>query len=188
MRARPQSQRRSRELYEQIIDNGLARCHLQGALWRRGAMAQPTSLRPGTRDPPLEPFADDGNFVTANFGRTDGEIAFDPVFRSKMYLWRWIHGCLAISELRAAETERHTSEIRQAWQRGIWNGIVDGTPTKINREGWWDTFTRFAVNLVGPPATDWQGLCRLPCSHASRDDRGCGARAATSNHRPGLRR
>ena len=97
------------------------------------------------------PLPIDGNFVTANFGRNDGDIAVDPVLRLEdvsVDMDTWLLGYIRTFELfdRTARVE-----IRQAWQEGIWNGIVDGTPTKINREGWSDTFTRFAVNLVGPP-------------------------------------
>jgi hypothetical protein len=42
-------------------------------------------------------------------------------------------------------------EIRQAWQAGNWRGLIDGAPTSTSREGFSDTFVRFAVNLVGAP-------------------------------------
>ena len=93
----------------------------------------------------------DGNFVTANFGRTDGDIAVDPVLRLddvSVEMDTWLLGYIRTFELfdRTARVE-----IRQAWQAGLWNGVVDGIPTKISREGWSDTFARFAVNLVGAP-------------------------------------
>lgn len=93
----------------------------------------------------------DGNFVTANFGRTDGDIAVDPVLLLddvSVEMDTWLLGYIRTFELfdRTARVE-----IRQPWQAGIWNGVVDGTPTKVSREGWSDTFARFAVNLVGAP-------------------------------------
>jgi hypothetical protein len=93
----------------------------------------------------------DSNFVTANFARTDGDIAVDPVLLLddvSVEMDTWLLGYIRTFELldRTARVE-----IRQPWQAGIWNGVVDGTPTSISREGLADTFVRFAVNLVGAP-------------------------------------
>ena len=93
----------------------------------------------------------DENFVTANFGRTNGDIAIDPALRLKdvsVEMDTWLLGYIRTFEL-LDKTAR--VEIRQARQAGIWSGVVDGTPTKISREGWSDTFARLAVNLVGAP-------------------------------------
>jgi hypothetical protein len=93
----------------------------------------------------------DGNFVTTNYARTDGDIAVDPVLLLddvSVEMDTWLLGYIRTFELfdRTARVE-----IRQPWQAGIWNGVVDGTPTQVSREGWSDTFARFAVNLVGAP-------------------------------------
>ena len=61
----------------------------------------------------------DGNFVTANFGRTDGGIAVDPVLRLddvSVEMDTWLLGYIRTFELfdRTARVE-----IRQAWQAGI---------------------------------------------------------------------
>ena len=71
----------------------------------------------------------DGNFVTANFGRTDGDIAVDPVLLLddvSVEMDTWLLGYIRTFELfdRTARVE-----IRQPWQAGIWNGVVDGTPS-----------------------------------------------------------
>ena len=42
-------------------------------------------------------------------------------------------------------------DLTQAYQSGKWKGLVDGVPSAIEREGWSDTFVRFAVNLHGAP-------------------------------------
>jgi hypothetical protein len=93
----------------------------------------------------------DRNFVTVNYGRTDGDIAFDPVLRIQgavAEMDTWLLGYIRTFEL-FDKTAR--IEIRQAWQAGIWSGILDGKPTTISRDGLADTFARFAVNLVGAP-------------------------------------
>jgi hypothetical protein len=69
----------------------------------------------------------DQNFVTV-YGRTDGDIAFDPVRRiehAKVELDTWRLGYIRTFEL-FDKTAR--IEIRQAWQQGSWNGLIDGTP------------------------------------------------------------
>ena len=93
----------------------------------------------------------DQNFVTANYARTQGEIAFDPVLRiegATVEMDTWLLGYLRTFELfeRTARVE-----IRQAWQEGTWNGLINGTQTSATREGLSDTFVKFAGNLIGAP-------------------------------------
>ncbi len=93
----------------------------------------------------------DRNYVTVNYGRTDGDIAFDPVLRIEgavVELDTWVLGYIRTFDLldRTARIE-----IRQPWQSGTWSGVIDGTPTSVDRDGLADTFVRFAVNLVGAP-------------------------------------
>lgn len=91
------------------------------------------------------------NFVTANYGHTDGDIAFDPLLRienTSVAMDTWLLGYIRTFEL-FDKTAR--IEVRQAWQTGHWTGMVNGTPTSISREGWADTFVRIGVNLLGAP-------------------------------------
>lgn len=93
----------------------------------------------------------DHNFVTGNYTTTQGEIAFDPVLRiedAEVDIDTWLLAYVRTFEL-LDRTARF--EVRQAWQDGTWSGLVDGTPTTIDRSGWSDTFVRFAVNLLGAP-------------------------------------
>ena len=93
----------------------------------------------------------DRNFVTANYARTEGDIAFDPVLRIEDAAVE-MDTCL-LGYIRTFEFLDKTArvEIRQPWQSGSWTGVLDGTPTSISREGLADAFVRFAVNLVGAP-------------------------------------
>lgn len=96
----------------------------------------------------------DKNFITANYGRTEGDISLDPALRienAKVELDTWLLGYIRTFELldRTARVE-----VRQAWQSGTWSGLLDGTQTSVSREGLSDTFVRFAVNLVGAPPLD----------------------------------
>ena len=82
---------------------------------------------------------------------TVGDIAVDPTLRLEdvmVELDTWLLGYVRTFEL-LDKTAR--VEIRQAWQSGTWDGLVDGVPTTVNREGLSDTLARFSVNLVGAP-------------------------------------
>jgi hypothetical protein len=93
----------------------------------------------------------DENFVTANFAHTDGDIGVDPELRLQdvsVKMDTWLLGYIRTFEL-FDKTAR--VEIRQPWQAGLWNGLLDGTPAETSREGLSDTFARIAVNLIGAP-------------------------------------
>ena len=42
-------------------------------------------------------------------------------------------------------------DFTQAYQSGTWQGLVDGVPSEIDRNGLADSFVRFAINLHGAP-------------------------------------
>ncbi len=87
----------------------------------------------------------DGNFVTANFAHTSGNIAFDPVLQiddAVVDLDTWLFGYIRTFEL--LDRTAHI-EVRQAWKEGTWSGLLAGVPTSVEREGLDDTFVRFAV-------------------------------------------
>jgi hypothetical protein len=93
----------------------------------------------------------DRNYVTANYARTTGEIAFDPVLQiegAEVELDTWLLGYIRTFQM-LDKTAR--IEVRQAWQEGTWSGTLAGEPTAVSREGLADTFVRLAVNLIGSP-------------------------------------
>ena len=91
------------------------------------------------------------NFATVNFAHTEGDIAVDPTLRLEdvtVDLETWLLGYVRTFKL-LDKTAR--VEVRQAWQSGTWEGLVDDTPRTVTRDGASDTFARFSVNLVGAP-------------------------------------
>ena len=75
------------------------------------------------------------NFATINVAHTVGDISVDPRLRLEdvmVELDTWLLGYIRTFEL-LDKTAR--VEIRQAWQSGTWDGLVDGVPTMVNREG-----------------------------------------------------
>ncbi|MCU0714580.1 MAG: hypothetical protein MUD03_00470 [Pirellula sp.] len=39
----------------------------------------------------------------------------------------------------------------QAYQVEQWEGLVDGVPVRVERDGWSDISVRLAINLIGAP-------------------------------------
>jgi hypothetical protein len=96
----------------------------------------------------------DENFATVNFAHTEGDIAVDPTLRLEdvtVDLETWLLGYIRTFQL-LDKTAR--VEVRQAWQSGTWEGLVDDTPRTVTRDGASDTVARFSVNLVGAPPLD----------------------------------
>ncbi len=91
------------------------------------------------------------NFVTTNFAHTVGDISVDPTLRLEDVTVEL--DTLLLGYIRTFELLHRTArvEIRQAWQSGTWDGLVDGVPTTVNREGWSDTLAKLSINLVGAP-------------------------------------
>lgn len=91
------------------------------------------------------------NFANLTYAHTEGDIAFDPVLGiadADMALDTVVIGYVRSFELLHKSAR---IEIRQAWQDGRWDGLVNGIPTSVERAGLADTFVRVAVNLVGGP-------------------------------------
>ncbi|MDF3130748.1 transporter [Kiritimatiellaeota bacterium B1221] len=82
---------------------------------------------------------------------TEADIYFDPVLQAEdvkaevltvpvvyIYSFEWLNRSARI-------------DLSQSYQKGTWEGRVNGVPTSIEREGLGDTRFRLAVNLVGAP-------------------------------------
>ncbi len=82
---------------------------------------------------------------------TEADIYFDPVLQAEdvkaevltvpvvyIYSFEWLNRSARI-------------DLSQTYQKGTWEGLVNGEPTSIEREGPGDTRFRLAVNLVGAP-------------------------------------
>ena len=91
------------------------------------------------------------NFAGVGYAYTEADIFTDPVLRIEdveMDLHTW-----AAKYIRTFELLDKTARIdlTQAYQKGRWQGLLDGAPASIERSGWSDTFLRLAVNLYGAP-------------------------------------
>jgi len=91
------------------------------------------------------------NFAGAGYGYTRGEIFIDPVLQiedAKMEL-----NTLAAKYIRSFALFGHSARIDliQAAQSGHWEGLVEGVPKRIHRDGLSDSIMRFAFMLHGAP-------------------------------------
>lgn len=93
----------------------------------------------------------DQNLFTAGYAHTDVKIAADPVLRIQS--GEADIDSVAVGYIRTFELLDKSAriEIRQPWHNGRWNGLMNGKPFAVEREGWGDTITRVAVNLIGAP-------------------------------------
>ncbi|MES2470235.1 MAG: transporter [Verrucomicrobiota bacterium] len=91
------------------------------------------------------------NFLGGAYAYTSGDIAFDPLLKIEDAGFEL--DTAAVKYIRSFELFGKSARIDfiQAYQSGEWSGILDGTPTTVEREGWSDSHLRFAVNLFGAP-------------------------------------
>ena len=93
----------------------------------------------------------DKNFGGFAFAHTEADIFFDPTLLLEnvdMKLDTW-----AAKYIRTFELFEKSSriDIRQAYQKGEWKGLLNGVPASTSRNGLSDTFVRVAMNLYGAP-------------------------------------
>ena len=94
---------------------------------------------------------DGGHFLGGGLVVTEGDIVFDPVLRVEdvevdMDTW-------ALKYIYSFELFNKSARISllHGHQNGVWSGLLDGVPTKIQRVGLTDSVIRFAINLMGAP-------------------------------------
>lgn len=91
------------------------------------------------------------NFGGLAYANTSGDILFNPVTRIKdgefdlqTVAFKYIHAFELLGKSARFDLARN-------YQSGSWNGLVNGMPTAVDRDGWADSTLRFAVNLHGAP-------------------------------------
>ena len=93
----------------------------------------------------------DTNFLGGGYAYDNSKISFDPVLRiegAKREVHKWAARYIRTFELFDKSAR---FDVTQSWQEGRWDGLLNGVPTTVTRQGWSDTIARFAVNLIGAP-------------------------------------
>jgi len=91
------------------------------------------------------------NFAGVGYAYTEADIFLDPVLLiedAEMELQTWAGRYVRTFELFDKSAR---IDLTQAYHKGEWEGLLDGAPASVSREGFSDTFARFAVNLYGAP-------------------------------------
>ena len=91
------------------------------------------------------------SFAGGAYAYTEADISVDPALQLEEVEMKL--DTVAAKYIHAFEIFGKSARIgiTQAYQKGRWSGLVDGTPASIKRSGWSDTFVRFAANLYGGP-------------------------------------
>ena len=91
------------------------------------------------------------SFAGVGYNYTESDIFSDPTLslenvNLKLHTWggAYIHAFELFDKSARID-------IKQAYQKGKWTGLLDGKPASATRSGWSDTLVRFAVNLYGAP-------------------------------------
>jgi hypothetical protein len=100
------------------------------------------------------------NFGGLGYAYTEADIAFDPVLLiqdAKLDLHT-----AALKYIRTFELFGKSArfDLVQAYQNARWQGLLDGVPTTVTRQGWSDTSLRMAVNLLGAPPLEGKEFAR----------------------------
>ena len=99
------------------------------------------------------------------YGNTSGEIFFDPVLQAEdvsvkasTFILQYVHPFKLGNKLARVD-------VYVPYSIAKWDGLLQGAPTAINRDGFADPRLRLSVNFIGPKAMDPQGLYEYFKSH-----------------------
>jgi hypothetical protein len=91
------------------------------------------------------------NFIGGAYLYSTGDITFNPVLRIED--GQFDLDTVALQYIHSFELFGKSArfDLTQAYQSGTWEGLLDGVPARVVREGFADTTIRFAMNLYGAP-------------------------------------
>ena len=91
------------------------------------------------------------NFAGLGYAYSSGDITFNPVLRVED--GQFDLDTAAVQYIHSFELLGKSArfDFAQAYQGGTWEGLLNGVPASVTREGWADSYLRFAMNLVGAP-------------------------------------
>ncbi len=99
------------------------------------------------------------------YSNTSGEIFFDPVLQAEdvsvnasTFILQYVHPFKLGNKLARVD-------VYVPYSIAKWDGLLQGVPTAINRDGFADPRLRLSVNFIGPKAMDPQGLYEYFKSH-----------------------
>jgi hypothetical protein len=101
----------------------------------------------------------------AGYGNTSGEIFFDPVLQAEdvtvkanAFIVQYVHPFKLGNKLARVD-------VYVPYNIAKWEGLVQGVPTTVKRDGFADPRIRLSVNLIGPNAMNPKELFEYFKSH-----------------------
>lgn len=82
---------------------------------------------------------------------TNGEILFDPVLRIEDAEFDLSVGGLGYVRTFALWGKSARIDVNVPYAKGRWEGLLDGEPAAVGRQGFMDPSVRFSINLYGAP-------------------------------------
>jgi len=91
------------------------------------------------------------NFVGGGYVATRADVLFDPVLQLEDVELEM--DSYALSYIRSFRVAGRSAriDVAGAYQKGRWEGLLEGAPASTERSGWADPIVRFAVTLHGAP-------------------------------------
>lgn len=108
------------------------------------------------------------NIVGVGAGAMDGDIFLDPVLRIEEGSFDlYVAG---VSYIRTFEWLGHSSrvDVHLPWGSGRWEGIIDGQPDSVRRDGPMDPWIRLSVHLWGAPPLESKAFLGYLAEHPVR--------------------
>ena len=85
-------------------------------------------------------------------GWTNGEILFDPVLLIEDATFDVYAGGVGYVRTFGLFGKSARVDVNVPYARGRWEGLLEGIPTVVRRQGFMDPRIRFSINLYGSPA------------------------------------
>lgn len=92
------------------------------------------------------------SFVAAGYSYSTGDLAFDPVLLIEDADVELHTALLSFTHYFAISDRTARIDVVLPAQSGEWDGVVDGAPRTVNRDGLADPVVRLSTNLFGPRA------------------------------------
>jgi len=103
--------------------------------------------------------------LAVGYANTSGSILFDPLLQAEDVSVSV--NSVVVSYIRAFKLGNKLArfDVLFPYVNATWKGLLSGTPTRVNRDGFSDTRMRLSINLTGAPAGSGKELQEYLAAH-----------------------
>lgn len=96
--------------------------------------------------------------IGVGYGSTSGDVLFDPVLKAENV--KVDVETFGLSYIQSFELLGHLSRVDVTFQNqsAVWDGLLEGEPARVERDGMADPRIRLSVTLLGAPPADAKSL------------------------------